>query len=175
MSRLGSDQPILGRKGTLRKLMSIKWRENSGFTAIEAIAVVVIIGILASAVTYRYSRSPGADAALAANQLIADIQYVQMRAIGIGHPQSIRFFVGKGSYSICEGSTCEPMRVIEEKNLPDPDYVMIRSTNLVDNRLTFNTIGEPTFGTTASGIINLGMGTNTYKTITISPITGKVQ
>ena len=155
--------------------MSIKWRESGGFTAIEAIAVVVIIGILASAITYRYSRSPVTDATLAANQLIADIQYVQMRAMGIGRPQSMRFFVGKGSYSICEGSTCGPTTVIEEKNLPDPDYVMIRSTNLLDNRLTFNTIGEPTFSATANGIINLGMGTNTYRTITISPITGNIQ
>ena len=151
-------------------MMSKKWQVDNGFTAIEAIMVIVIIGILATAITYRYNRSTDTDGTLAANQLIADIQYVQIRAMGIGRPHNIIFAVGTGSYSIREGTN-----IIEQKNLPDPDNIIIRNTNLPDNTLTFNTIGEPTFSATENGTINLGKGTNTYRIITIFPITGKAQ
>jgi len=150
--------------------MSKKWHISGGFTAIEAIMVIVIIGILATAITYRYNRSTDTDGTLAANQLIADIQYVQIRAMGIGRSQSIRFSVGMGSYNILEGNN-----VIERKNLPDLDNVIIRNTNLLNNTLTFNTLGEPTFSVSDNGTIILGKGTNTYKIITILPITGKAQ
>ena len=76
--------------------MSKKWHISGGFTAIEAILVIVIIGILATAITYRYNRSTDADGTMAAVQLIADIQYVQIRAMGIGRSQSISFFCGHG-------------------------------------------------------------------------------
>ena len=96
--------------------MSKKWHSIKGFTLVEAIMVVVIIGILATAITYRYNRSTDTDGTLAANQLIADIQYVQIRAMGIGRPHNIIFAVGTGSYRIREGTN-----IIEQKNLPDPD------------------------------------------------------
>jgi prepilin-type N-terminal cleavage/methylation domain-containing protein len=150
--------------------MSKKWRSDNGFTAIEAIIVIVIIGILATAIIYRYNRSIDTDGTLAANQLIADIQYVQTRAMGIGRPHNIIFALGTSSYSIREGTN-----IIEQKNLPDPDNIIIRNTNLPGNMLTFNTIGEPTFSATENGAINLGKGTNTYRIITIFPITGKAQ
>jgi prepilin-type N-terminal cleavage/methylation domain-containing protein len=151
-------------------MMSKKWQADNGFTAIEAIIVIIIIGILATVIAYRYNRSTDTDGTLAANQLIADIQYVQIRAMGIGRPHNIIFAVGMGSYSIREGTN-----IIEQKNLPDSDNIIIRNTNLPGNTLTFNTIGEPTFSATENGTINLGKGTNTYRIITIFPITGKAQ
>jgi prepilin-type N-terminal cleavage/methylation domain-containing protein len=167
----GGGNPAHGGTGTSpRKMMSKKWQADNGFTLIETIMVVVIIGILASAFVYRYNRSTDTDGTMAANQLIADIQYVQIRAMGIGRPQNILFTAGTGSYSIREGTN-----IVEQKNLPDPANVIIRNTNLPGNTLTFNTIGEPTFSASDNGTIVLGKGTNTYKTITVFPITGKVQ
>lgn len=156
-------------------IMSNKWQSQKGFTLIEAITVVIIIGILATVVMYRYNRSTDIDGTLAANQLIADIQYVQMRAMGRGVPQSIWFSVGAGSYTMCEGSMCGGTNVLERKNLPDPDNIIIRNTNLPGNTLTFNTVGEPTFSPTDNGTIVLGKGTSVHKAITILPITGKAQ
>lgn len=155
--------------------MSKKWQSERGFTLIEAIMVVIIIGILATVVMYRYNRSTDVDGTLAANQLIADIQYVQTRAIAIGRPQSIFFSTGTGSYSIRDILESGNVVEIEQKHLPDPGNVIIRSTNLTNNTLTFNTLGEPTFSATDNGVIALGKGTNIYKTITVLPITGNVQ
>jgi prepilin-type N-terminal cleavage/methylation domain-containing protein len=152
------------------KMMSKKWQSQKGFTLIEVVMVVVIMGILATTITYRYRRSADTDCTLAANQLIADIQYVQIRAMGIGRAQNLKFDVGTGSYLIREGTN-----ILEQKNLPDTNNIIIRNTNLPGNTLTFNTIGEPTFSATENGAINLGKGPNTCRIITIFPITGKVQ
>ena len=37
--------------------MSKKWQSDNGFTAIEAIIVIIIIGVLASALVYRLNVS----------------------------------------------------------------------------------------------------------------------
>jgi prepilin-type N-terminal cleavage/methylation domain-containing protein len=161
--------------------MSKKWHSIKGFTLIEAIMVVVIIGILATAITYRYNRSTDTDSTMAAVQLIADIQYVQMRAMGIGSSQSISFLVGSNQYSILGESGT--------KKLPDKEEnVVILATNFggYGNTLFFNTLGEPYLSSGSpphtscaslnggSCFVSLGKNGTTYKTITVFAITGKV-
>jgi len=138
--------------------MSKKWQSQRGFTLIEAIMVVVIIGILATALVYKFSSSQSGDVIVASDQLIADIQYVQARAMGIGTQQSISFFVGSPVYNLPG----------EQKRLPGG--ITVTGTTLPGNILTFNTLGEPTFG----------MGDRTItlaqtRTLTVYAITGKVE
>ncbi len=64
--------------------MSKNWRNNSGFTIIEAIIVILIIGLLASILTYRYNTSRETGAAVATDTLTADIQYAQAKAMAAG-------------------------------------------------------------------------------------------
>jgi Tfp pilus assembly protein FimT len=136
-------------------------RSPKGFTAIEAVIIVVILGILTVSAVVSYRLTNQDKATIAADQLIADIQYVQMRAMGIGTSQSISFRVDASDY----GKYDIPG---ERKKLPGD--ITVTSTTLPSNILSFNTLGEPTFGTT-NQTISLSGG----QTITVYAITGKVE
>jgi|GEM_PF-756520 type II secretory pathway pseudopilin PulG len=141
----------------------------SGFTSIELIIVILVLVVLAGTAVVSFRLSDEDKSIIAADQLIADIQYVQMRAMGVGSQQNILFSTGTSSYSIREGAN-----VIEQKSLPDD--VIIRNANFNgSNILTFNTLGEPTFSSSINGTIDLGKGTSPNKTIAVLSITGKVQ
>lgn len=120
--------------------------------------IVVVLAILTVSIVVKNPFGTQDYATIAADQLIADIQYVQMRAMGIGSQQSISFTNGSGVYTVTG----------EQKNLPGS--IKVTSTTLPSNILTFNTLGEPTFGTT-NRTISLSGG----QTITVYAITGKVE
>ena len=138
--------------------MSKKWRNNSGFTAIEVIMVILIMGIVASMLMYRYNTSQETGTTVATDVLIADIQYTQARAMAAGTQQSISFTVGSGIYNIPG----------EQKRLPDG--IVVTGTSLPGNILIFNTLGEPTFGNSERTITLTG-----GRILTIYAITGKVE
>jgi prepilin-type N-terminal cleavage/methylation domain-containing protein len=159
--------------------MSKKWQADNGFTAIEAIIVIIIIGVLASALVYRLNVSQSTGITVAADQLIADIRYIQAKAMGKGSQHSMFFVVGSETYSIffvdASGTYILPG---EQKRLTDG--ITVTSTNLPvtnlpgttqpANALTFNTLGEPTFGSN-DRIITLSGS----RTLTVYAITGKVE
>jgi len=128
---------------------------HGGFTAIEAVIIVVVLAILTVSVVVKNPFRTQDYATIAKDQLIADIQYVQMRAMGIGSQQSIAFTKGSDAYTVAG----------EQKNLPGK--IKVTSDGLT---VTFNSLGEPTFGTTNQTISLSG-----DQTITIYAITGKVE
>lgn len=141
------------------RLVGPRWGHASdGFTIIEAIMVILVIGILASILMYRYDTSRDTSATVAVNSLVADIQYVRAKAMAAGAPQSISFSVGSGVYNLSG----------EQKRLPDG--VMVTATTLPADILTFNTLGEPTFGISDRTITLTGP-----RTITVRAITGSVE
>ncbi|OPY69117.1 MAG: hypothetical protein A4E63_01874 [Syntrophorhabdus sp. PtaU1.Bin050] len=137
----------------------------SGFTLIEVIMVIMIIGILATTFAYRYPADPTAALNIAADQLRADIRYVQAKTMGTGRQQSITFFsIGTGEYSFSGEA--------ESKRLPDG--VTISGTTLPNPTLTFNTLGEP-MGLSANATITLAWSTGVTRVLTVYAITGKVE
>jgi len=142
----------------MKMFLSKKWHNNCGFTVIEAIIVILIIGILASILMYRYNISQETEATVATDMLVADIQYTQAKAMASGIQQSIAFTNGSGSYALPG----------EQKKLPDGVFVI--STSLPGNTLIFNTLGEPMFGNTDRTIVLTG-----GRALTIYAITGKVE
>jgi len=160
--------------------MSKKWHSIKGFTLVEAIMVVVIIGILATALMYRLSPSQGAAVSTATDQLIADIQYVQMRAMGAGRQHTLFFITGSGVYSTffvdASGTYVLPG---EQKSLSGGVVVTgttlpvatLPGTTLSANALAFNTHGEPmNFGGTDRTITLAGS-----RTLTVYAVTGKAE
>lgn len=151
-----------------RKCREIVKGSRNGFTSVELIIVIAALALLAGAAVVSIQISDQDRSTIAADQLIADIQYVQTRAMGTGNQQNIIFSTGTSSYSLREG-----VNLIEQKSLPDG--VTIRSTNLSGNVLIFNTLGEPTFGTAGVASINIGKGSSPDRAVTILAVTGIVQ
>ena len=143
--------------------MSKKWQADNGFTAIEAIMVIVIIGILATTVAYKYDIPSATATNIAADQLAADIRYVRARAMGRGLQQNIRFIIGSDQYALEEQNS-----PIEQKKLSGG--VRVISTTLPGNILNFNSLGEPTFGYSDQAVTLSGI-----RTLRIYAITGKVE
>jgi prepilin-type N-terminal cleavage/methylation domain-containing protein len=128
---------------------------SKGFTLIELIIVIILAGILVAAVAVRISLSPSQIASVTAvDQAVADIQYVQMRALAGRTTSSIAFTNGSQTYTI-SGATSET------KTLPSGTTAGTTVT------FSFNSLGELTGG--ANQTLSLG-----GKTITVYRITGKV-
>ncbi|HOW56116.1 MAG TPA: GspH/FimT family protein [Syntrophorhabdaceae bacterium] len=144
-------------------------RGTKGFTSIELIVVILVLSVLTASIIIKNPFTISDYSSIAADQLIADIQYVQMRAMGIGARQSIIFANGSGIYCVCHVSTCTYATCSstgEQKTLPGG--VVVSSLPTFGATITFNTLGEPIYG---AGTIRLS---NT-KDVTIYAITGKVE
>jgi Tfp pilus assembly protein FimT len=136
-----------------------------GFTSIELIVVIIALSILAGTAVVSFRFSDQDKSTIAADQLIADIQYVQMRAMGIGTSQSISFD-GSSRYNILDTLGAP----IEQKTLPDGVTV---NNNNFNNRLKFNSLGEPFFDPSGTCAGNCSITLRNNVTIMVYAITGK--
>ncbi len=114
-------------------------RFSLGFTSVELVIVIVCLAILAGTAVVSFRLNDEDKSTIAADQLIADIQYVQMRAMGIGSTQGIEFRYDSGDYSAYRILNTDGT-VVESKKLAD--NVTVDSNNF-SNVLKFNSLGEP--------------------------------
>jgi len=110
-----------------------------GFTSVELVIVIVCLAILTGTAVVSFRLNDEDKSTIAADQLIADIQYVQMRAMGIGSSQGIEFRYDSGDYSAYRILNTDGS-VVESKKLADD--VTVDSNNF-SNVLKFNSLGEP--------------------------------
>lgn len=103
--------------------------KRSGFTIIELIVVLALIGILAAMVIPRWTTAPTLDAQV--NQLLGDIRYTQALALSHGQRFRINF------------------------TLPSTYSITTTSGTAVGNPSTGATTVTLTSGVTITGLINL--------------------
>lgn len=125
-----------------------------GFTSIELIIVIAILSILTASIIVKNPFSMQDYSSIAAYQLIADIQYAQLRAMGTRSDQTITFYNNYAGYDVAG----------VRKYLPGNTQVI--SINFT-NPLTFNSLGEPS----SYGTISLSGGW----AITVQQFTGIAQ
>jgi type II secretory pathway pseudopilin PulG len=124
-----------------RRTLNIE-RSHSGFTSVELIIVMLVLGMLTASFVIKNPFTTGDYSTIAADQLIADLRYVQMRAMGRGTSQSISFRVDAGNYGLYDIPG-------ERKKLPG--NIIVTSTTF-GNTLSFNSLGEPT----GDGVVIVG-------------------
>lgn len=144
----------------------------NGYTLIELVLVIAILGILAIAVVLISPSITPARLDAAAKQVQSDIEYAQQMAMMVTTTHGVSF-VASGAYTVYESTTATPIA----SPLTKQSMVMTLSDKFPDisiqNNYTveFNSFGSPTTG--GGGSVVVTDGTNT-RTITVTANTGKV-
>ena len=129
---------------------------NRGFTSIELVVVIVVLGVLVASVAITNPFKLEDYSGIACDQLIADLRFIQLKALGSKTSQTITFFVNPSDYGVYNLAGVQ-------KHLPG-DIIVVSACA---NSITYNTRGEPS----TSGDITLSYG----KKVTILADTGRAE
>jgi prepilin-type N-terminal cleavage/methylation domain-containing protein len=136
-------------------------RNEDGFTLIEIIMVIVIIGILAFVAIQKFSAKSDISLATAASMIRSDIRSVQALAMAKHTAKSMTFASNIYTFDDLSGTKTRNLANIFDAQL----------TITAPATIGFNSLGEPTAGYGSSITITTGSST---KTLTVLRYTGKV-
>ena len=171
---------------TQRKFKS----ENGGFTLIEIIMVVVILGIAAMMAVPMMSSAADMQVRTAANMIAADLEYAKNMAITQQRNYSVVFDIVNETYEIRDDTATvidHPVNVVSpfvvdfanDGRLEQVDIVVADFDPGPELTVTFDYLGSPYSGADSgsplnAGSIDLQAGTFTM-TVTVEPVTGYVK
>ena len=147
-----------------------------GFTIVEIVIIVVIIGIAALVAVPMMSSAASLQIRSAANMISADLEYARSMAISMGQNYSVVFDKDADSYKIVDplGATIQhPVKkgfpyVIDfqnESRLSRVDITIAEFNG--DQTVVFDCLGSPDSGGTV-----ILQADGTTKTVTVEPVTG---
>jgi prepilin-type N-terminal cleavage/methylation domain-containing protein len=134
--------------------------DSQGFTLVEIIMVIVLIGILAVSVVPKLWDTSSLSLEGAAAMVAADIRYTQELAMGSYAAKKVEFTQNSNTYTLKNGE-------IVLKTVELPSGVTVSSPSIT---FTFNSLGEPVGG---GGSVTIQAGASP-KTITVESDTGNV-
>jgi prepilin-type N-terminal cleavage/methylation domain-containing protein len=158
---------------------------KSGFTLVELIVVMVILGISAMVLVPMIGSAASSQLSSASDILASDLEYARSMAISRGYTYSVVFDVANNTYEIRD----ETNTVIRHPVKKGFDYVVrlgpgqmfdtvtissadFNSTNVIK----FDSLGSPYSGTNAalnSGAVVL-QAANATMTVSVEPVTGYI-
>jgi prepilin-type N-terminal cleavage/methylation domain-containing protein len=142
---------------------AIRNPQSKGFTLIEVIAIMILVGILAAFVmpNIDFNISTTASVDGAAYMVASDIRYAQEFAMANRISKTITFTSGSSVYTFGPPSNLDPSGQL-------PEGVRVTTTITI----TFNSLGEPIAGGGGSVTVE-DLGSTQSKTITVENYTGK--
>jgi len=145
----------------LMTLHYVPWiNDMKGFTLIEIVATLVIIGVMSVTAAVRLTGTSTISVRGAAEMIQTDIRYAQEVAMAEHTAKSVIFSNGSSAYTFSPASGMDPLGEL-------PSGVTISN----DFTVTFNTLGEPTSG--GGGSVSISAD-GQIKTISVTNYTGKV-
>jgi type II secretory pathway pseudopilin PulG len=154
--------------------LSSKLNRHAGFTAIEVILILVMLGILAAIAYPRMQALPGIRVSAAAQTIVSDINYAQTLAITMPPDNyGVVFTAGTNSYSVYKNSagTIIP-HPFKPGNYTVNLNVEYQGAALGSNyTVEFDSLGSPVSGGGGSVTVS---GGGSSKTIAVQANTGRV-
>jgi prepilin-type N-terminal cleavage/methylation domain-containing protein len=150
-----------------------------GFTMVEIVIVIVVIGIAALLAIPMMSSAASLQIRSAANMVAADLEYAKSMAISRGQNYSVTFDTSADSYTIVgpDGNPIEhPVKkgfdyVVSFQNESRLNQVHISNVNFNGTQtVTFDCLGSPV-NLTVEGTVSL-QADGITKTVTVEPVTG---
>jgi prepilin-type N-terminal cleavage/methylation domain-containing protein len=161
-----------------------------GFTLIEILCVVVIIGIGSAIIVPQIGSRDDLRCVAAARQLMGDLLYAQSRSIALGKMQYVQFDTAGGTYKVLDAVS--PNNVITNPVSQQAYTVTVGTGALAKVSITtasfdgnptigFDTMGVPYSWTSAAGPVAMSAGSVVFtsgtnkKTVSISPYSGQIK
>jgi len=170
----------------MRKVLNVR---NRGFTLIEILSVVVIIGIVSAIILPQLSSRDDLRCASAARALMADLLYAQNRSIALQQMQYVQFNAATNTYQVLDAVS--PNDVITHPVNGTPYTVNVAAGSQANvtlstvsfdgnNTIAFDAMGVPYSynGTTTAALISgqvvIKCGGNQL-TVSVGPYSGEIK
>ena len=161
-------------------------QKKSGFTLIELVMIIVILGIVALAVMPKTMAEPRVKLEAACQKIASDLRYAQEMALAQQVRFGISFDIANEAYFAYRVSVATKARDPQTRNNFDVSFVTLNEFKGIDiastnfsNKVEFDSIGAPYDGNgvilSSQGVITLQAQAGAYsRTVRIEPKTGKV-
>jgi len=132
------------------KMVEEKIKNQRGFTMIEVISVLIIIGIIAAVAIIRMTNTSGYDLVSQVEVIKGHLRLAQSRAMGTGSPWGINFDTATTYYLFQGIDSNTPIVLVGEKGDTIDLTEKKSSLTVTPTRVTFDAYGSP-----GSNTINL--------------------
>lgn len=117
--------------------------QENGFTLIELIVVISLVGILAAFAIPRFFAADGFSTSTAQNELVSTARYAQQ--LGMNQAQSVRLVINNSDYGVQLGNAWISSPSGDDYPLPFP-----RGVTSTAQALAYNRLGDTGLGVTAT-------------------------